>query len=159
MTPTHAAASQVVRESVAMIVDALDGLPDAAAEWTPAPNTNSIAVLTAHAASSTRFWLANGAGAVSSIRHYRADDRAPSFETHGKSIAALRELIQALPADAEAILAKGTEADLTTVVAWPDEDPGEPPRTGAHCIVHAAGHLREHVGQVQLMRDLWLARG
>jgi uncharacterized damage-inducible protein DinB len=158
MTPTHAAALQVTRDSVAMIVEALDGLPDEAAEFTPAPNTNSIAVLVAHCVTSTRFWLADGAGGVSSIVRYRAADRAPAFQTHGQSIAALRELAGTLPGDAEIILARGTEANLTEVVAWP-EDRGEAPRSGAVCLVHAVGHLREHVGQIQLMRDLWLARG
>lgn len=141
-----------------MIVEALDGLPDEAAEFTPAPNTNSIAVLVAHCVTSTRFWLAAGSGAVSSIARYREADRAPAFQTHGKSIAALRELAGSLPGEAEFILARGREADLTEMVAWPDA-PGEAPRSGAVCLVHAVGHLREHVGQVQLMRDLWLARG
>ena len=44
---------------------------------------------------------------------------------------------------------------------------GEPPcdveavlrDSGAEILVNGVGHLREHVGQAQLMRDLWLARG
>ncbi|HMO53349.1 MAG TPA: DUF664 domain-containing protein [Tepidiformaceae bacterium] len=156
MTPTHAAALRETFEYFDLLKDALGGLPDEAVNWTPAPNTNSIAVLVHHSIAATRFWLRNGSGQVDSISRYRSEDRAPAFQTSGASAASLAEAITAAAAEFEQILAAGTPECLDVAVQW-DEDPA----AGRHAIsglMHATSHLAEHVGQAQLMRDLWLAR-
>ena len=69
-----------------MLRDAIDGLPDEAADWRPVPRTNSAAVLVIHSITSTRFWLRNGSSAPGSIARYRAEERARSFEAWGVGI-------------------------------------------------------------------------
>jgi hypothetical protein len=48
-----------------------------------------------------------------------------------------------------------TSDSLRAAAGWRFADGAEP--TGNELLLHAAGHLREHVGQAQLIRDLWLA--
>ena len=157
MTPTHQAALTTVRDSFAMLTEALAGLPDEALSWRPeAENTNSIAVLATHCVTATRFWLALGAGQIGSIDEYQRRFRAPSFEVFGAAVGELDGRFAAVLEELGAVMANGTEAHLSARIAWP-EDPSVTP-TGAEALFRAVGHLREHVGQVQLMRDLWLAR-
>lgn len=158
MTVTHAGTLTVVRESFAMLAAAIEGLPDEALAWIPAPNTNSITVLTAHGVSATRFFLRCGSGEVGSMAGYRATERAEAFAARGTTAKALLTLIQDFVAEAETILRGGTEAHLGARVEWADVENPPPARTGAGSLFAAIGHLREHVGQAQLMRDLWLAR-
>jgi hypothetical protein len=158
MTPTHAAALAIVRESLAMFRDALQGLPDEALLWKPAPSANSLAVLAVHSVSATRFFLKCGCGQVGSIAEYRRTERAAAFGTSIASSGDLLSSLQALSDDAELTLSAGVERHLIEPVSWPDADPPVPTRTGAGSLFAAVGHLREHVGQAQLTRDLWLAR-
>jgi hypothetical protein len=156
MHSTHAAALNVIRESCAMLSQALEGLPDLALDWTPAPAANSLCVLTRHALSATRFWLACGSGPVPSLARYRADDRGPAFASKGVSASQLQgEIAKSLSA-IETILSAGEATHLEQLAAWPDVDQSDR-RTGVEALFHAVGHLREHVGQAQLMRDLWFA--
>ena len=157
MTPNHQAALTTARDSFAMFAEALEGLPDEALSWRPAAeNTNSIAVLATHCVTATRFWLGLGAGQVGSIGEYRKRYRAPSFEVSGAAVGQLKAQFDAVLAELAGVMTKGTEAHLAARIAWP-EDPSITP-TGAEALFRAVGHLREHVGQAQLMRDLWLAR-
>lgn len=157
MTPTHHAAINITRDSFAMFAEALEGLPDEALSWRPdARDTNSIAVLATHCVTAMRFWLPLGAGDVGSIAEYRLRDRAPSFEVGGASATDLKASFDRVLVELEASMANGTEAHLTARIEWA-EDPSIK-MTGAEALFRAVGHLREHVGQAQLMRDLWLAR-
>ena len=140
-----------------MFTEALEGLPDEALAWRPdAENTNSMAVLATHCVTATRFWLGLGAGQIGSIDEYRKRYRAPSFEVSGAAAGELKAQFDAALAELADVMARGTEAHLTARITWP-EDPSMTP-TGAEALFRAVGHLREHVGQAQLMRDLWLAR-
>ena len=158
MTPTHAALLPVIRNSLAMLREALDGLPDEATAWTPAPNTNSVTVLTIHSLTSVRFFIGNGSGHVRTITDYRNDDRTPAFASQGQAASALIARIEAALPEVEGLLAQASEADLAAQMSWPPEDAPNLPATGVGCLFHAVAHLREHVGQAQLMRDLWFAR-
>ena len=157
MTPTHQAALTVAQESFATFAEALTGLPDEALAWRPdARNTNSLAVLAAHSISATRFWLANGAGAGKTFEEYRRVDRGPAFSVAGGASEDFRAQFDVLLSDVATLFASGTEAHLAAEVA----QPGDPDmtRSGVGCLIHGIGHLREHTGQAQLMRDLWLGR-
>ena len=156
MTPTHRAALQESFEYLSLLKDALGGMPDEAVNWTPVAGANSIAVLVRHALSATRFWLRNGSGQIDSISRYRAEERLPAFQTAGATVAELETAIDAATAEFETILSGGTEECLDTMVSWP-EDPNAG-RMAISGLMHATSHLAEHVGQVQLTRDLWLAR-
>lgn len=67
--------------------------------------------------------------------------------------------IDAFGTEAESILSAGTEAHLSSTIEMLTNDGlPVPTRNGAGTLFAAIGHLREHVGHVQLMHDLWLAR-
>ena len=117
MTPTHAALLPVLTNSLNMLREALDGLPDEATAWTPAPNTNSLTVLTMHSLTSLRFFLGNGSGRVTEISRYRAEDRAEAFASKPESAASLIAHIDAAVPGYRAILEGGTEADLPDYAA------------------------------------------
>ena len=158
MTPTHQTALDVTRQSFGMLKDAISGLPDEALDWTPAPNTNSLTVLTRHSLAACRFFFGVVSGQPASIAAYRKGDRAEAFRAMGGTASTLAAAIDAGMTDFEQILSPGTEAHLDEMYGWPDEAPDIPTRTGREILVNGIGHLREHVGQAQLMRDLWLAK-
>ncbi len=88
-TQTHAAALVVAQDSLRILLDALADMPAEMADWTPAPNTNSVNVLVAHSIAATRFFMGLGAGRPGSITRYRSEDRARAFETRGSAPAQL----------------------------------------------------------------------
>jgi uncharacterized damage-inducible protein DinB len=156
MTPTHAAALRETFEYLGLLKDAIGGLPDEAVNWKPGATANSIGVLVHHSLVATRFWLRNGSGQVDSISRYRAEDRTPAFQVEDATVVGLNAAIDGAMAEFESILTTGTEDCLTAMVSWP-EDPNAG-RMAISGLMHATSHLAEHVGQVQLTRDLWLAR-
>lgn len=158
MTPTHQATLDVTRQSFAMMKEAIAGLPDEALAWTPAPNTNSLTVLVRHAVAASRFFAGVASGIPGSIAEYRKGDRAEAFRAEGGTAATLTTAIDGAVEEAQRIFARGTDAHLAAMIGWPAEAPDVPVRTGAEILINGVGHLREHVGQAQLMRDLWLAR-
>jgi hypothetical protein len=157
MEAPYQAALTVTRESFAMMRQALDGLPPEALDWTPLANANSIAVLVEHSITATRFWMDAGSGRIRSLADYRAGERADSFRVAGAGAPEWQQRIDGYLAELEAALNSATPDDLERVAAWPDL-PDAPRASGHECLQRAIGHLREHVGQVQLTRDLWLAR-
>lgn len=159
MTPTHAGALQIHRESFAFLRAAVADLPQEALDWKPLPTANSATVLVVHAITSSRFFLNAGVGKPASIADYRANERAAAFKAAGLPKAELLDMIDAFDAEAELILAAGTDAHLSATIEMPTNDGlPVPTRNGAGTLFAAIGHLREHVGHVQLMHDLWLAR-
>lgn len=138
-----------------MFRQALRGLPDEAMAWVPATGMNPLSVLVAHTCSSLRFFMGCAAGQVTSLQAYRSGPRAASFADTGWDLArALREL-DGLEEELAALLAAAPTAALGSTIAWP-EDPSLS-MTGAEALFRSVGHLREHVGHAQVMRDLWLA--
>ena len=156
MTPTHAGALQIVRESLAFMRASVDDLPQEALDWKPLPTANSATVLVHHAVTSCRFFLSAGSGKPGSMADYRNGERAAAFRVSGSSKAELLAMLDSFSAEAEAILGGGTEADLSATIDLATE--GVPVRSGAGTLFAAVGHLREHVGHLQLMHDLWLAK-
>ncbi len=156
MTPTHAAALASATDSLSLLKETLAVLPDEALNYVPQPGLNPLAVLIAHSISATRFLFLLGTGQVSSFVEYRNGSRAASFEAKGTGIAKVNAEVDAFLAELEGILAQGTEAHLADVPTYPGEDDA-PRRSGALCLIHGSAHLREHVGQAELMRDLFLA--
>lgn len=155
MHPTYEAANYVLRDSFTMLSDALEGLPDAALDWTPVSGTSSLAVLATHSMTSTLFWIAAATGAAPEREEYMAKQRPASFQARGTTAEALRSRIADTIPEVTRLLAQGTDVSLADEMPWVEESGRR--RTGAECLVHAVAHLREHVGQAQLMRDLWLA--
>jgi hypothetical protein len=142
-----------------MLKEAIAGLPDEAFGWTPAPNTNSLTVLVRHCIAAARFFFGVASGIPGSVAEYRRGDRAEAFRAQGGSAAELTRAIEEFLPEMERILSGGRDEHLEELVGWPAEAADIPTRSGAEILVAGIGHLREHVGQAQLMRDLWLARG
>lgn len=158
MTPTHAGVLQITRESLSMFRSAITDLRQEALDWKPLPTANSATVLVAHAVSASRFFLRAGSGDVGSFSEYRATSRADAFRTAGLTKDALLDMLTAFAAEAGTIVAAGTEEHLKAAVSMLSNDNFTvPERNGAGTLFAAIGHLREHLGHLQLMHDLWLA--
>ena len=124
------------------------GLDAAALNWTPALETNSVAVLVVHTLGSEAEVLRTVA-AVPSER-----DRDAEFRT---GASADQELLARLD-EADALLqelgGRITAADLAA--ARPRRD--MPPQTGLYWLLSNYGHAREHLAHVQLTKQLYAAR-
>jgi hypothetical protein len=155
MHATYQAALAAARSAFADLSAALADLPDAALDWTPAAGMNSANVLTRHSISATRFLASGGAGLAPDRAAYMAGDRAEAFRAQGATTAALLDEVRAFDPELEGIVGAGDDAALGAVASWAFADGVTP--NGAHLLIHSVGHLREHVGQVQQLRDLWLA--
>ena len=156
MHPFYQAALDAACLALTDLDATLADLPDGALDWAPAPGTNAITVLVRHSLSATPFLFATAAGRNPDRDAYRKGDRAEAFAAQGGASALLRRDVQAAEATLMEILSVGDDAALKAVAPWGFDDGRSP--TGARFLVHAVGHLREHVGQVQLMRDLWNAK-
>ena len=157
-TPTHLAVHEDIQDSLRWLRDTVSGLPVEALDWQPGPEANSITVLVCHALWSTRFWVWTGCGRNPSHREYVETERAEAFRMRGESDRFLLGWITNIEADVGVAIRGGRDEHLTAEYPMDDAEPDDGARTGASCLVHAASHLREHVGQVALTRDLWLAR-
>lgn len=121
------------------------GLPTEALDWTPAPNTNSLAVLVPHTSGSERFLIAQTIGGIDTHR-----DRDAEFRVRGQDVATLTGLLAQAKNDTEAVLRRLTEAELnqgrefrgrTVTTRW--------------CILHTIEHLAQHLGHAEVVRVLW----
>lgn len=129
------------------IQEGLEGLAPEALNWRPLPETNSIAGLLSHMVEASTFLLALGRG----IPVQR--DRDAQFAKSATGGAAfLAEVSAAWPGLVDAVRSY-SGADLTAA----REMRGRAVN-GAWCLLHACEHLTEHWGQIQLTRDLYLAR-
>lgn len=156
MDTTYAAAQLITDASLAMLRDAVAGLPEEAVQWKPLPDASSINVLVMHSITSARFFLGCGAGKKTSRRRYLEADRVAAFESKGATTGQLLQAIDEAAVEFRHLLGHAPATALTEVIAWPEEYPDEK-FTGVECLFRAVGHLREHVGHAQLMHDLWLA--
>jgi uncharacterized damage-inducible protein DinB len=155
MNALSTATLNVARESLGMLRDAVSGLPAEALDWKPAPDANSLTVLTMHSVSATLFWVRAGVGEDVRFGAYRKEERTPAFKSSGRSEEELLATIDGGLAELEAILSRSSELDPDAMREWPDHP--EMNKSAVQCLVHSMAHLREHVGQAQLTRDLWLA--
>ena len=151
MTPAHQAALNIARDSFDMLRESVAQLPDEALSWSPAEGMNPLSVLVVHSLVATRYLVGLGCGDIRDFQAYRANERAAAFETTGKTVQVLLAEIETAFGEIERLCGDGTESDLvresTTLVT----------ATGLQFLIHAIGHLREHVGHAQALHDLWLA--
>ena len=123
------------------------GLDRAALNWKPHPEANSIAVLVTHTLGSEREMLA----AVRGVKLER--DRPSEFvaEADAKQLTALIDRADAhLDEHAGALTAE----DLTAEHPRGDR----PPRPGLEWLVTNYGHAREHLAQIELIKQLYDGR-
>jgi hypothetical protein len=148
--PTIEAAREIFDESVDHLREAIEGLSPDALNWRPAgEETNPVAVLAVHGMHSSRWWLTIARGAPLPER-----DRPSEFVTESGSDAELLAFVDRMAADCRARLDVEEAFDPTATRSVPDDEPV----SAAWALLHALEHLREHVAQAQLTRQLWQQR-
>jgi uncharacterized damage-inducible protein DinB len=153
--PMVLAARHVFDRCVDDMRPAIEGASPEALNWRPAgEETNSIAILAVHAMTSSRTWLTVAVGAPEPER-----DRDAEFRTEVGDAAELLTVFDALAEDCRAALATDEAVDWSAERV-PNRRPGSAPEpiTAGWTLLHALGHLREHVAHLQLTRQLWDAR-
>ena len=145
--PTIDAARELFDEELAQFREAIDGLPAEALAWRPpAEDTNPITVLATHGMHSTRWWLTIARGASLPDR-----DRPSEFVAETGSSDELLSFVDEMAADCHARLDPDEPFDPGAHREVPDDDPV----SAAWALLHSLEHLREHVTQAQLTRQLW----
>ncbi len=126
---------------------ALEGLSAETLDRVPVAGANSIAVIVAHMTGSELGWLHVAAG-----RPFERD-REAEFRVRGKSAEELRALVDRATSLAPELV---REATRDFAARRPTRDGREV--SAAYAVVHALDHLAEHVGHVELTRQLLDAR-
>ncbi len=128
----------------------IDGLPQAALDWSPGPDMNSIVVLITHVMGSERYWSADIIAREPSNR-----DRPAEFQTSGVDVDTLKARLQTATAYVRRIL-EGLDFDDLETMRTISGDGNE--RTVGWCLAHILVHTATHVGHIQLTRQLWEQR-
>jgi uncharacterized damage-inducible protein DinB len=126
---------------------ALRDLPQAALDWWPGPEINSLAVLAAHSAGSERYWIGQVAGGEPFKR-----DRAAEFKTSGVDATTLITRLDAALAHSRSVLERLTLADLEKNTGVVHDDRAV---MVAWALQHALEHVALHAGHMQLTRQWW----
>jgi uncharacterized damage-inducible protein DinB len=131
----------------------LQGLPKEALDWHPIEGggefaTNSLAALVVHLAGSETFWMKEIIGGKKIER-----DRDAEFVAKGLSLSELQAKIAAAAKVTVEILSALTEKQLEEGRRWKDRSINV-----RGCILHVIEHFAQHLGHMQLTRQLWLAK-
>ena len=148
--PLIEAARELFDEEFGGMRDAIEGLSAEALAWRPpAEDSNPITVLAVHSMHSTRWWLTIARGMPLPDR-----DRPSEFVAETGSDAELLEFFDRMVAESRERLDPAEPFDAGAIRSVPDDDPV----SSAWALLHALEHLREHVSQAQLTRQLWERR-
>lgn len=148
-----ASAAYVLKEHVAELRAAVDGLPDEALNWKPGgEDTNSVAVLVTHVLHSTRSWISTAVGAPLPDR-----DRDSEFKTAVERTSELLALLDDFGAQILALLNDAADIDWSANrKTHMRPDPSLPDYVPASfALLHAIEHFGQHVAHVSLTRQLW----
>ena len=131
----------------------LQGLPQEALDWRPIEGggelaTNSLAAMLVHLAGSETFWMKEIIGGKKSDR-----DRDAEFVTKGLSLSELQARIGAAARVTVETLSALREKQLEEGRKWKDRS-----ENVRWCILHVIEHFAQHLGHMQLTRQLWLAK-
>jgi len=152
--PIVQAARRAVAGSAKTLRQAAADLPAEALNWRPAgPDTNSIAVLTAHAMQATRLLLTMAAGLPPAPR-----DRAGEFAAVADGPESLLAMVDGLAAECAGVLDACEGVDWGTPRTRHRDDGSLIEMSAAAALFHAVEHLRGHADEAALTRHLWLAR-
>jgi uncharacterized damage-inducible protein DinB len=153
--PVLESARYLVGQSLDELRASLEGLPVEALNWNPGgESTNSIAVLATHTVHSTRLWLSIAMGVPLPDRDRDAEFRASADDPH-----AFRRIVDGLADDCLAALNSADAVDWTSMRPTHGRGGDAPPEVAAaYALIHATEHLRGHVDQISLIRQLWEQR-
>jgi uncharacterized damage-inducible protein DinB len=153
--PVLESARYLVAQSLDELRASLDRLPLQALNWRPGGDaTNSIAVLATHTAHATRLWLNIAMGSPLPDRNRDAE-----FHASAEDPDAFRWIVHGLADDSLATLQSADAVDWTAMRPTQGrggDAPAEVP--AAYALIHATEHLRGHVDQISLIRQLWEQR-
>ena len=149
--PTIEAAAELLRDALADLRGTVEGLSADDLNRRPAgEDTNTIAVLAAHAMHSTRAWLSVAVGAEPPAR-----DRPAEFRAVANDDGELLALVDDLGTECVALLDGATfDPDRTGLATWQQGPQADEPVSAPWALIHALVHLREHVAHAQLTRQL-----
>jgi uncharacterized damage-inducible protein DinB len=146
------AARSLFEDAFREMRDCLDLLSTDQLNWRPSGREfNSLAVLAVHSLGSTRSWLSIAAGVELPQR-----DREAEFRAEAESLPSLFGWAAAAQGQCLAILSRGPSlpwAEMRPTHARPDANAATEV-SGAWALMHALEHLREHLGQMLLTRQL-----
>jgi hypothetical protein len=134
----HQHAHQQLRDEIA-------GLDSAALNWMPGPDTSSIAVIVIHSLGAEAEMLRN----LLDIPTNRVRDEEFAARRHQPD--ELEKLIAEAEADWRELAPRLGERELRRAIPRPNKPE---PQTGLHWLVRNYGHMREHIGQIGLTRQL-----
>jgi uncharacterized damage-inducible protein DinB len=134
----------------AEIERAIDGLPQAALDWSPGPDMNTVAVLVVHLTGAERYYLGDVIAGEPSNR-----DRPAEFQTRGLDANTLKARLQTATDYARRVLEGLTLEDLETKRTVPRDGSQ---RSVASCLLTVETHTALHAGHIQLTRQLWEQR-
>jgi hypothetical protein len=150
------AAVDIIGESLAEIRRCIADMPVDGLNWRPTPDdSNSLAAIAVHALTSTRSWLYVALGETLPERA-----RLSEFEVVVADEQAFRDSLQSLSEDSLAVLGSSEAFEGRTGRRTHERpDPALPTEVpAAWALLHCLDHLREHVGQMLLTKQLWLVR-
>jgi len=131
----------------------IDGLTAEALNWRPVGDANSIAVLVTHTLGATRLWLRLALGLPLPER-----DRDSEFSASAEDAEAFQRFVSDLSEDCLGVLGSAAEVDWTEMRLTHGRGGDAPPEVAAaYALIHATEHLRGHVDQMALTRQLWEA--
>jgi uncharacterized damage-inducible protein DinB len=137
----------LLQQSHNEILEALEGLPSDALDWSPGRDMNSISVLVFHLTGAERYWIGDVAAQDPKER-----DRDAEFRVHDVGVDVLKKRLGDNLEYTRNVLEKFTVQDLeTTRVSARDGRTF----TVAWALLHALEHSTLHLGQIQLTRQLW----
>jgi uncharacterized damage-inducible protein DinB len=142
-----------LKELQDQIKSLLEGMPQEALDWRPIPGegelaTNSLAAVVTHLAGSETYLMKEIIG-----RQPVQRDREAEFVTRGVNVSALKTRLEAAAKSAEEVLSPMTEGQLEESRKLRDRQV-----TVRWSILHVIEHTAQHVGHMQLTRQLWLAK-
>jgi len=131
----------------------LEGLPPEALDWRPIQGegelaTNSLAVMAVHLAGSQTYWMREIIGRTPIQR-----DRQAEFAAQGVSLADLKAGLDAAGKVAEEVLSPLSEHQMEEERKFRDKQ-----ITVRGGILQVLDHVSQHIGHMQLTRQLWLAK-
>lgn len=123
-------------------------LPDAAVNWIPVPEANSLAALAFHVADAEDYWV----GAMAGGDWFERNREAMFTITNQTASGCLARLAQSRE-HSLAVINRLTPADLGRNVPSPLHTGRS--FTVAWSLLHHLEHVATHVGHAQLTRQLW----
>ena len=127
------------------------GLPVEVLNWKPLPeDTNSLAAIVTHMHGVTTFWIYQGLTGEDVKR-----DRAAEFEAVVSDADEVATLLSHASTRARTAIEGCHPSSLDDVIRLPNNEPC----TKREAIIHTIKELGQHLGHMDITRQLWTERG